>query len=145
MARVHERAITPIPSRVSLLKSIYISRFADVKYLSIDFDWLNEDAYHNTSLPSVAVDMTPLLFFEQLEHLWISSHLDAHAYLFIPESINPNMSILAKHLHLTSSFSIDINFLSASTNLKHWTFTTVFCFLKCSNLAQFWRLWGVHL
>ena len=51
--------------------------------------------------------MAQLLNFNELEHLWISWHLDPYAWMYIPEIINSNMSIYAKHLHLTSQFQIN--------------------------------------
>ena len=77
---------------------------------------MSEDAFYDTSLKHVTVDMTPLLYFEQLEHLWISSHLDIHTYLYIPDTIDPNLTIHAKHLHLTCVFSVNITFF---TRFKH--------------------------
>ena len=101
--------------------------FADVKHLSIDFNWLDEAAYKNKSLPHIGVNLEQLLYFEQLEHLWISSHMDTHVVLGIPDSIDTNLSIRAKHLHLTTSIKIDMRFYNRFEHLE--TLDAYDCFM----------------
>ena len=92
--------------------SSQFSCFVDVTSVSIDFDWLLEDSSYYMSDDFFDVNLTPLLYFEQLEHLWISSHMDTHAFLFVPDTIDRNLSVRAKHLHLTASMAISNTFFN---------------------------------